>query len=55
MNNFDYEFEIHLPDSDTPMYVCNDSPKLTEDFIDFLEGWDVDINECVYKVNKITN
>ena len=55
MNNFNYEFEIHLPDSDTPMYVCKDSPKLTEDFIDFLEGWDVDINECVYKVNKITD
>jgi len=50
MNNFNYEFEIYLPDSDTPMYVCNNSPKLTKDFVEFLEEWDVDITKCIYKV-----
>jgi hypothetical protein len=55
MNNFNYEFEIYLPDDETPMYICNDSPKLTKDFVEFLEEWDIDITECVYKVNKITN
>tara|TARA_B100001093_G_scaffold425890_1_gene419556 strand:- start:292 stop:456 length:165 start_codon:yes stop_codon:yes gene_type:complete len=54
MNNFNYEFEITLPDGDST-YQYNNSPKLTEDFIDFLTEVDIDINNCIYKVTKITN
>tara|TARA_Y200000002_G_C22214662_1_gene468939 strand:- start:83 stop:241 length:159 start_codon:yes stop_codon:yes gene_type:complete len=52
MNNFNYQFEITLPDS-TTTYQYNDSPELTEDFIDFLNEVDIDINKCIYKVTKI--
>jgi hypothetical protein len=52
MNNFDYEFEITLPDGETT-YQYNNSPELTNDFIDFLEEIDIDITQCIYKVNKI--
>jgi hypothetical protein len=54
MNNFNYEFEITLPDGETT-YQYNDSPKLTNDFIDFLEEVDIDITQCVYKVTNINN
>ena len=52
MNNFDYEFEIILPDGETT-YQYNNSHELTNDFIDFLEEIDIDITQCIYKVNKI--
>ena len=52
MNNFEYEFEIILPDGETT-YQYNDVPFLTNDFIDFLEEIDIDIHSCIYKVNKI--
>ena len=52
MNNFNYEFEITLPDGDTT-YQYNNSPKLTEEFIDFLEEIDIDITRCIYKVTKL--
>ena len=52
MNNFNYEFEIILPDGETT-YQYNDSPQLTEEFIDFLEEIDIDITRCIYKVNKL--
>tara|TARA_Y100000114_G_C11532038_1_gene218463 strand:- start:40 stop:198 length:159 start_codon:yes stop_codon:yes gene_type:complete len=52
MNNFNYEFEIILPDGDTT-YQYNNSPELTEDFIDFLTEVDIDITKCIYKVNKL--
>jgi len=52
MNNFNYEFEITLPDGETT-YQYNNSPELTNDFIDFLEEIDIDITKCIYKVNKI--
>ena len=51
MNNFDYEFEITLPDGETT-YQYNNSPKLTNDFIDFLKEVDIDITQCIYKVTK---
>jgi len=54
MNNFDYEFEITLLDGETT-YQYNDSPKLTSDFIDFLEEVGIDIHSCIYKVTKIQN
>ena len=52
MTDFNYEFEITLPDSSTT-YQYNDSPKLTDDFIDFLTDINIDITKCIYKVNKI--
>ena len=52
INNFDYEFEITLPDGDLT-YQYNNSPKLTEEFIDFLNEIDIDITRCIYKVNKL--
>ena len=52
MNNFDFEFEITLPDGETT-YQYNNSPNLTNDFIDFLEEVGIDITKCIYKVNKV--
>ena len=52
MNNFDFEFEITLPDGETT-YQYNNSPNLNNDFIDFLEEVRIDITQCIYKVNKI--
>ena len=54
MNNFNYEFEITLPDGDTT-YQYNNSSELTEEFIDFLTEVDIDITKCIYKVTKLTN
>ena len=52
MNNFEYEFEIILPDGETT-YQYNDSPELTNDFIDFLEEIHIDITQCIYKVYNL--
>jgi len=52
MTNFNYQFEITLQDS-TTTYQYNDSPHLTEDFLDFLNEIDIDITKCIYKVTKI--
>ena len=52
MNNFDYEFEITLPDGETT-YQYNNSPELTNDFIDFLIENGINIHSCVYKINTI--
>ena len=52
MSNFNYEFEIILPDGELT-YQYNNSPQLTQDFIDFLEEIDIDITQCIYKVTKI--
>tara|TARA_R100000231_G_scaffold2747_5_gene4954 strand:- start:165 stop:344 length:180 start_codon:yes stop_codon:yes gene_type:complete len=49
INDFIYEFEITLPDGEV-CYQVNNSPKLTEDFVDFLEEIDIDIYRCIYKV-----
>ena len=53
MSNFNYEFEIYLPHDDQPTYQYNNSPQLTDEFIEFLEEIDIDITKCIYKVNKI--
>jgi hypothetical protein len=52
-NDFNYEFEIYLPGEDLPTYQYNNSPQLTQDFIDFLEDIDIDIHNSIYKVTKI--
>ena len=52
MNNFEYEFEIILPDGEIT-YQYNDSSELTNDFINFLNEIDIDIDKCIYKVTKI--
>jgi len=52
MSDFNYQFEITLPDGETT-YQYNDSPQLTQDFIDFLEEIDIDIHNSIYKVTKI--
>ena len=52
MNNFEYEFEIILPDGETT-YQYNDSPNLTNEFIDFLNEVDIDITKCIYKVYNL--
>ncbi len=52
MTDFNYQFEITLPDGETT-YQYNDSPQLTPDFIDFLEEIDIDIHNSIYKVTKI--
>ena len=53
MSNFNYQFEIYQPGDDQPTYQYNDSPQLTEEFIDFLEEIHIDITQCIYKVTKI--
>ena len=53
MTNFNYQFEIYQPGDDQSTYQYNDSPQLTQDFIDFLEEIDIDITQCIYKVTKI--
>ena len=53
MTNFNYEFEIYQLGDDQPTYQYNDSPQLTQDFIDFLEEIDIDIHNSIYKVTKI--
>ena len=53
-NNYIYEFEITLPDGEVT-YQVNNSPKLTKEFVDYLEDIDIDIYQCIYKVDKITN
>tara|TARA_Y200000002_G_scaffold277878_1_gene232039 strand:+ start:1906 stop:2082 length:177 start_codon:yes stop_codon:yes gene_type:complete len=52
MNNFEYEFEIILPDGETT-YQYNDSPHLTNNFIDFLNEVDINITKCIYKVYNL--
>ena len=52
MSDFNYEFKITLPDGETT-YQYNDSPQLTQEFIDFLEEIDVDIHNSIYTVTKI--
>jgi len=53
MTHFNYQFEIYQHGDDQPTYQYNDSPQLTEEFIDFLEEIDIDITQCIYKVTKI--
>jgi len=53
MSEFNYEFEIYQYAGDEPTYVVNNSPDLTPDFIDFLEEINIDITQCIYKVNKL--
>ena len=52
-NDFNYEFEIYLPGEDLPTYQYNNSPQLTQDFIEFLEEIDIDIHNSIYTVTKI--
>lgn len=49
VNDFIYEFEITLPDGEVT-YQVNNSPKLTKEFIDYLEDIHIDIYQCIYKV-----
>ena len=49
INDFIYEFEITLPDGEV-CYQVNNSPKLTKEFVDFLEEIHIDIYQCIYKV-----
>ena len=53
MKYFNYEFEIYTNNSDEATYQYNDSPHLTQDFIDFLEEIDIDIYNSIYKVTKL--
>ena len=52
-NNYIYEFEIYQHNSDDPNYIVNNSPQLTEEFIDYLESIDIDIHNSIYKVFNI--
>ena len=49
INDYIYEFEITLPDGEV-CYQVNNSPKLTKEFVDYLEDIDIDIYQCIYKV-----
>ena len=53
MSNFNYQFEIYQHDDDQPTYQYNDSPQLTDEFIEFLEEIDIDIHNSIYTVTKI--
>jgi len=53
MNDFNYQFEIYQHNSDEPTYQYNNSPHLTQDFIDFLEEIDIDIYNSIYTITKI--
>ena len=53
MSNFNYQFEIYQSGDDQPTYQYNDSPQLTQDFIDFLEDIDIDIHNSIYTITKI--
>jgi|TARA_R100000455_G_scaffold23670_1_gene12515 hypothetical protein len=52
-NNFNYEFEIYQLNDDEPTYIVNNSPHLTEEFIEYLESIDIDIHTSIYKVTKL--
>lgn len=52
-NDFTYQFEIYQPNDDEPTYQYNNSPHLTQEFIDFLEDIDIDILNSIYTVTKI--
>ena len=49
-NEYIYEFEIWQHNDDQPTYQYNNSPQLTDEFIEFLEEIDIDIHNCIYKV-----
>ena len=49
INDFIYEFEITLPDGEV-CYQMNNSPKLTIEFVDYLEDIDIEMDHCIYKV-----
>ena len=49
-NEFIYEFEIYQHNDDEPTYQYNNSPQLTDEFIEFLEDIDIDIHNSIYKV-----
>ena len=49
INVYIYEFEITLPDG-AGCYHMNNSPKLTKEFVDYLEDIHIDIYQCIYKV-----
>ena len=53
MSNFNYQFEIYQLGDDQPTYQYNDSPQLTQDFLDFLPDIDIDIHNSIYTVTKI--
>ena len=53
INDFIYEFEITLPDGEV-CYQVNNSPKLTKEFIDFLEDIDIDIYTKVLVSSSLT-
>ena len=53
MTDFNYQFEIYQQGDDQPTYQYNDSPQLTQDFIDFLEEIDIDIHNSIFRVTKI--
>jgi len=53
MTNFNYQFEIYQHGDDQPTYQYNDSPQLTQDFLDFLEEIDIDIYNSIYTITKI--
>ena len=48
-----FNTEIYTNNSDEATYQYNDSPHLTQDFIDFLEEIDIDIYNSIYKVTKL--
>ena len=52
-NNYTYEFEIYQPNDDEPTYIVNNSPHITQEFIDYLESIDIDIHNSIYKVTKL--
>ena len=49
-NNYTYEFEIYQHNDAEPTYIVNNSPHLTQEFIDYLESIDIDIHNSIYKV-----
>jgi len=52
-NNFNYQFTIYQNNDSTPTYQYNNSPHLTQDFIDFLEEINIDIHNSIYTITKI--
>ena len=48
-----YEFEIYYGEIEEPLYLTNDKNYICDEMRDFMEELGIELNEIIYKVNKI--
>ncbi len=51
--NDTYEFEIYYGEIEEPLYLTNDKNYICDEMRDFMEELGIELNEVIYKVNKI--